>query len=174
MIRVSKTSKSDQLSDFSQDAMKVFDGAKPREAWGALSLNSEKADVIYDPAILEPILSIAEIRKKDPNLDVRPLQSNDFKHGIITLLEQLTSVGNITESNYRDQFKSMKLSNGTYYPTVIVNEISQEIIGSATLIIEKKFIHDCANVGLTTHFFQAIPKIFFFHQLERTYRRRHH
>lgn len=148
VIRVSKADKSDESSNFSQNAMKVFDDAKPREAWGDLSINSEKVDVMFDPALLEPILSIAEVRKKDSNLDVRPLQSDDFKHGIITLLEQLTSVGNITESNFRDQFKSMKLSNGTYYQTVIVNEISQQIIGSATLIIEKKFIHDCANRGL--------------------------
>jgi len=130
--------------------MKAFEGAKPREAWGAVP-ESDKVPVLFDPLLLEKIPSITAVKEKDENLYIRPLQSDDFKHGFIEVLKQLTSVGNITESNYRDQFETMKSSNGTYYQTVIVDksdEFSEKIIGSATLMIERKFIHDCANRGL--------------------------
>lgn len=42
----------------------------------------------------------------------------------------------------------MKNSNGSYFTTVIVDTEKDEIIGSASLIIEKKFIHGCALVSL--------------------------
>ena len=45
----------------------------------------------------------------------------------------------------------MKSSNGTYYQTVLVEKSdnkSEQIIGSATLVIERKFIHNCATRGL--------------------------
>jgi len=139
-----------QVFDLSKNPLKAFAGAKPKEAWGAVP-ESDKAAVLFDPLLLEKFPSITAVKEKDQNLYVRPLQSDDFKHGFIEVLKQLTSVGNITESNYRDQFETMKSSNGTYYQTVIVDksdETSEKIIGSATLMIERKFIHDCANRGL--------------------------
>ena len=127
---------------------KPFEVTKPKQAWGAVP-ESDKPIVLFDPLLLEKISSIRAVQEKDPNLYVRPLQSNDFKNGVIEVLKQLTSVGNITESSYRDQFATMKSCNGTYYQTVIVDksdETSEKVIGSATLMIERKFIHDCANV----------------------------
>lgn len=123
---------------------------KPKQAWGAVPKN-KKAEVLFDPILLETFKSIKAVKEKDQNLYVRPLQSDDFKNGVIEILKQLTSVGNITESDYRNQFETMKSCNGTYYQTVIVDksdETSERIIGSATLMIERKFIHDCANRGL--------------------------
>ena len=48
----------------------------------------------------------------------------------------------------------LKSSNGTYYNTVIVDSNTNQIIGAATLIKERKFIHQCANVrnNLNTNF----------------------
>lgn len=129
---------------------KPFEITKPKQAWGAVP-ESDKPIVLFDPLLLEKISSVKAVKEKDPNLYVRPLQSNDFKNGVIEVLKQLTSVGNITESNYRDQFATMKSCNGTYYQTVIVDksdETSEKVIGSATLMVERKFIHDCANRGL--------------------------
>ena len=42
----------------------------------------------------------------------------------------------------------LKSSNGTYYNTVIVDSNTNQIIGAATLIKERKFIHQCANVRI--------------------------
>ena len=43
----------------------------------------------------------------------------------------------------------MKSSNGSYFTTVIVDTDKDEVIGAASLIIEKKFIHECALVRFT-------------------------
>lgn len=45
------------------------------------------------------------------------------------------------------RFAKMK-GSGDYYVTVIEDTQKNEIIGSATLVIEHKFIHDCGLVGI--------------------------
>ena len=69
----------------------------------------------------------------------------------------------------------MKNSNETYYNTVIVDSETDKIVGAATLIKERKFIHKCANVRLLLlnflHFFKYIFNIvelrFLFHNFQR-------
>ncbi len=50
-----------------------------------------------------------------------------------------------------ERFFAMKNCNGTYYTTVIVDTERDVIIGAASLIVEKKFIHDCAVVSYIVH-----------------------
>lgn len=45
------------------------------------------------------------------------------------------------------RFAQMK-ANGDYYVTVIEDTRKNEIIGSATLVIEHKFIHECGSVQI--------------------------
>lgn len=45
-----------------------------------------------------------------------------------------------------DRFSQMK-ANGDYYVTVIEDTRTNTIIGSATLIVERKFIRNCALVS---------------------------
>lgn len=45
------------------------------------------------------------------------------------------------------RFHKMKYS-GDYYVTVIEDTRMNQLIGSATLVIEHKFIHGCGNVFL--------------------------
>jgi len=40
----------------------------------------------------------------------------------------------------------MKNSQGTYYCTVIVDKDKDQIVGAATLLMERKFIRNCALV----------------------------
>ncbi len=50
--------------------------------------------------------------------------------------------------HFLERFNDMKNCNNTYYTTVIVDKNKDLIIGTASLIVEKKFIHDCALVIL--------------------------
>ncbi len=71
----------------------------------------------------------------------RPLQRSDFKHGHLEVLSDLAHVGAITEEQWTERFDDMRKSNGTYFIVVIVDERSvteQKIIGTGTLVIEKK------------------------------------
>lgn len=47
---------------------------------------------------------------------------------------------------YTARFNKMKAS-GDYFVTVIEDSRTNEIIGSATLVIEHKFIHECGSVS---------------------------
>ena len=50
-----------------------------------------------------------------------------------------------------ERFMAMKGCSGTYFTTVIVDTDRDVIIGAATLIVEKKFIHHCAQVTNAFH-----------------------
>ena len=45
------------------------------------------------------------------------------------------------------RFYDMKNTRDTYYVTVIVDKQLDKIIGSGTILREKKFIHECGSVN---------------------------
>ena len=103
---------------------------------------------MFDPDLLTNVPSAIEVTSKNPDLLVRPLQANDFGRGFIDLLKQLTSVGSVSESDFKERFHLMKSCQSTYFNTVIVDKTTDKVIGAATLIVERKFIHSCANVRI--------------------------
>jgi hypothetical protein len=96
-----------------------------------------KVDVMYDNKLLEKCPSITTLRKTDDNFCIRPLQSDDFKHGFFDVLGQLTTVGKVTETTFKSQFMKMKSSDGTYYPTVMVDKST----GDLFLLCHKETFH---------------------------------
>jgi glucosamine-phosphate N-acetyltransferase len=67
----------------------------------------------------------------------------------LVLLEQLTSVGNISESKWTQLFQKMEGSNIEIY--VLVKDLDANlkdiILAAGTLLIEPKFIHEGSSVG---------------------------
>jgi len=110
---------------------------------------------LYDRSVLEDIdleswknLTFKpKITIEDPGecLFLRPLRIYDHERGFLKLLEQLTSVGDVSEEKFKETFKRMKTQSDTYYVTVIEDCNTGDVIGSATLFLEQKFIHDCAK-----------------------------
>merc|ERR1712032_75425 len=80
-------------------------------------------------------------------LMMRPLSQGDFHRGFLPLLSQLTTVGEVAEEQWQQRFKRMLSMQGTYLVTVIEDTNSRQVVGSATLVVEDKFIHDCGRVG---------------------------
>ena len=80
-------------------------------------------------------------------LRVRSLCLEDYERGFLELLGQLTSVGNISREEWEGRFQAMKECQGTYYVVVIEDVNLARVIGAATLVVEKKFIHSCGLVG---------------------------
>jgi len=113
-------------------------------------------EYLYPPSMLQkvdfnrsPTKFSPPISAQDPGeswMVVRPLQRGDYDKGFLQLLSQLTSVGNCTRQQFDDRFHFMQQSGG-YFVTVIEDTRSKKIIGSATLAIEQKFIHNCALRG---------------------------
>lgn len=79
-------------------------------------------------------------------LVIRPLMTTDYEKGFIQLLGQLTEVGNITKEQFLNRFWKMK-ATGSYYVIVVEDTNNGNVIGSATLVLEQKFIHKCALRG---------------------------
>jgi len=78
------------------------------------------------------------------NFVVRELEEGDLERGFLETLDHLRSV-NLDIRKVKDIFKKIK-SNPYYRIFVAVNE-NRKIIGSTTLLIEQKFIHEGGLVG---------------------------
>lgn len=49
---------------------------------------------------------------------------------------------------FAETFSKMCSLNDTYYIVVIEDENTAQVIGTGTLLVEQKFIHDCALVSI--------------------------
>jgi len=102
-------------------------------------LDTEKSYVDFNPPI--------SISNPGENLILRPLCLNDYRRGYLNLLAQLTRVGDVSEQQFKETFQEMKSAKNRYFVTVIEDLTSNQIIGTATLAIEKKFIHSAGLRG---------------------------
>jgi len=63
------------------------------------------------------------------------------------ILSQLTELGDVSREQFLDAFQKMKACKNTYFVTLIEDTTTNEIVGSATLLLEQKIIHSCALRG---------------------------
>lgn len=114
-----------------------------------------KEDYLYSPDLLKVELdsSSAKFSPKltmanpGEGLKVRPLSKQDYDRGYLELLRELTSVGDISREAWDSRFEELRSCKGTYLITVIEDTQLKKVIGAATLVVEKKFIHACGKVG---------------------------
>jgi len=120
------------------------------------SLDSDqKNDSIFDSNLIEPILKNYSIKDNklheniyDEKYLIRPLSISDYDHGYIDLLRQLTECGKITYDEFKQRFYQMKQCLNTYYILVIEDmNLNKQIIGTTTLVCEKKFIRQLGIRG---------------------------
>ena len=78
---------------------------------------------------------------------MRSLCLEDYDRGYLALLSQLTSVGEISREQWEDRWHQMRDSNSTYYVIVVEDRSLARLVGAATLVLERKFIHSCGSVG---------------------------
>ena len=77
---------------------------------------------------------------------IRPLEADDYGRGYLSLLAELTTVGDISRPKFVAHLAT--LSPSTYRLFVLVAKSDPSlIIGAGTLLIESKFIHACGSVG---------------------------
>ncbi|CAH1162755.1 unnamed protein product [Phaedon cochleariae] len=122
----------------------------------ACSKYNDQDEFLYDPKLLENLDWAFVLQFLNPPITneqpgeewllVRPLKLSDFDRGYLQILSQLTNVGNVSKANFESQFQKMR-NTGGHYITVIEDTKINKIIGSASLITEFKFIHECALRG---------------------------
>ena len=77
-------------------------------------------------------------------LKIRKLQKKDLQKGFLTTLDSLKMASNIDKNKAEEVFEKIN-SNPNHI--IAIAELDEKIIGSATLLIEPKFIHDGGLVG---------------------------
>jgi len=88
-------------------------------------------------------MTINKGESKMTELIIRELQEEDFQKGFLDTLDTLRKTS-IKEDKALEIFKQIK-SNPNHI--IIVAEINGIIVGSTTLLIEQKFIHEGGIVG---------------------------
>lgn len=78
------------------------------------------------------------------NLIIRELKKDDLWKGFLTTLDSLRQASNIEKDTAEKIFDKIN-SNEDY--TIVVAEADGKIIGTTTLLIESKFIHNGGKVG---------------------------
>lgn len=112
--------------------------------------------VLFDDAPLKSLdLSTCQFSERGQNyphpgrdgLLTRPLEREDHSKGYLSLLSQLTKVGEYSSETYNAQFDRMKALPGVYYVVVVEDVSRQRVVASATLVMELKFIRNAACRG---------------------------
>ncbi|WP_299291553.1 GNAT family N-acetyltransferase [Nitrosopumilus sp.] len=75
---------------------------------------------------------------------IRELKKEDLWNGFLTSLDSLREASNIDKAKADEIFEKIN-SNKDYI--IAVAEVDGKIVGSTTLLIEQKFIHDGGLVG---------------------------
>lgn len=83
-----------------------------------------------------------------PTLHLRPLSSSDYARGHLTLLATLTVCPDIGPTAWSTRYSEIVALTGTYYPLVIVDKETDDLVATGSLVIERKFIR---GAGLTGH-----------------------
>jgi len=68
---------------------------------------------------------------------IRALRPSDFSSGFLDCLRVLTTVGDITEDKFQEQYKWMA-SNGGYYIIAVEDTSKGVVVGTGALILERK------------------------------------
>lgn len=112
---------------------------------------------VLEKHLSTPIISSHNTSDLDSDIDLTPLpkqryvirdlEEDDFEKGFPNILNELTTVGEITQDEFIAQFDLMSENKATYYVRVIEDSETQKIIGSATLLVELKFIRNCGKCG---------------------------
>lgn len=84
-------------------------------------------------------------KKLQKNISIRKLRNTDYEN-YISLLSQLTNVGNITKEMFIEKIKEIE-QNKYLHLYVISDDINNKLIASGTLYVEPKFIHECSRLG---------------------------
>lgn len=121
------------------------DSARLGSHLAELSLSSKHSST-GSLSSMEDILS----KYTDSEFQFRPLQRDDYERGIMQVLGQLTVVGHVTKESWEERFDWLFPKHAdTYFIMVIVDKAKNSIVGSATLMLERKFLRSTGIVNQT-------------------------
>lgn len=104
--------------------------------------SSADDEPLFSPSLISPdVLSALP-----EGYTARPLRRSDYHRGYLDVLRVLTTVGDISYDQWDERYNFMMRRNDEYYLLVICDG-SGRIVGTGSLIVERKFIHELGLVG---------------------------
>jgi glucosamine-phosphate N-acetyltransferase len=85
--------------------------------------------------------------KERVNFVIREIQLADLKKGFFDTLSSLSHVGNIADQNDRAEKILSEIKSYPFYTIFVAVKEDNQLIGSITILIEQKFIHNGGKVG---------------------------
>jgi glucosamine-phosphate N-acetyltransferase len=79
------------------------------------------------------------------DISYRLLELSDYFKGYLNLLSELTNVGYVDYTSFEQQYHRINQNINNHKIIVIIKD--DAIIGTGTILIEPKMIHNCRNVG---------------------------
>jgi len=79
-----------------------------------------------------------------PEIIIREIEEDDLKNGFLETLDFLRNTGDLDKNKANEILKKIKQNSNHIIYVAIDNK---KIVGSTTLLIEQKFIHDGGLVG---------------------------
>ena len=77
---------------------------------------------------------------------IRKLEESDYHLGYLNVLTDLTTVGRISNEEWTERYR--EISSNPFIEIWVIHDTSNNrIIGTGTLLVEPKFIHECGRVG---------------------------
>lgn len=78
---------------------------------------------------------------------IRELKEEDLSNGFVETLSNLSEVGKLSNDTIRKREILREIKNKNYRIVIAEDNQNHQIIGSATLLIEQKFIHNGGKAG---------------------------
>lgn len=104
-------------------------------------------DIETDGPLFPSSLISTEVLSTLPtDYTIRPLRRSDYKRGYLDVLRVLTTVGEISEDAWNQRYDWIASRNDEYYMLVVCDG-EDNIVGTGSLIVERKFIHSLGMVG---------------------------
>ncbi|TPX38332.1 hypothetical protein SmJEL517_g00328 [Synchytrium microbalum] len=107
---------------------------------------SNKAESMIMPAKSSLISDAIQSQLPD-GYSIRKLQLEDYDKGLLSNLAQLSTVGDASKAAFEEMFNYMQAHSDTYYPMVVEELATGNIVGSGTVFIERKFLHGCGKAA---------------------------
>ena len=86
-------------------------------------------------------------RSEGMNFIIREIEESDLLNGFFETLSKLSDVKKISQDKEKTRKVINEIKSNSFYKLFVAVSDDSEIIGSTTLLIEQKFIHDGGKVG---------------------------
>ena len=84
---------------------------------------------------------------EESNFVVREIEQRDLENGFFQTISNLSEIGKISDDFERARKILHEICSNPFYKIFIAAKNTGEVIGSITILIEQKFIHDGGKVG---------------------------